>query len=552
MNLFDIIRARLIDGGGGGGADEEAIYQEILDTFYGSGSTPAPSNFRYVEIDTLSATQNGVYNAPQNTAYSSVNVSVSGGGGKDHTFDIPTISGSYTYDGTAQTPTISGFYSDFMTESGDFSGTTAGTYSIVFTLKDTTTCQWRDGTTAAKTVAWSIAKAALPKPTLSSATISLNSDNLTGTFTVTRVGDGVISATSADSTKVTASVSGDTVTVTLVDTTAVGSTVNITVTVAEGTNYLAYSATDVVCAVEITQIGAVLTVTGLGASDPTTVTFTTEGTFDWNFTEETINGNVFIKIPTMYRKVNTVTDGQITSFSISNAKVESNYQPYPCFLDTDGTTILPYVLIGKYCMSSSSVANSVNATPVTQTLTNGRTNAQALGTGYQLYDWQLQKLFVDLALMKSQKVNFNDGSGVPDYMGISHLAYYMFVDGVYRNYSNWYICYNPLNYTNYSSSIPTGYEVLSYTTVAGRNSLNVKKLGYDNSHPFANFVSGTYGDTSYSTYYCNLSATGNSDNPLGTRVGNTAATNGLWSNFNDNFWNGAVSLRLCYRPISST
>lgn len=253
MNLFDIIRARLIDGGGGGGADEEAIYQEILDTLYGSGSTPAPSNFRYVAIDTLSVSTNGVYTAPQNTAYSSVNVAVSGGG-VDHTFDVPTVSGSFTYDGTSKTPTISGFYSDFMTESGDFSGTTAGTYSIVFTLKDTVNCQWRDGTTAAKTVTWSIAKAALPKPTLSAATLSLNSDNLTGTFTVTRVGDGVISATSADTSKVTASVSGNTVTVTLVDTTAVGSTVNVTVTVAEGTNYLAYSATDVVCEVSIVDV----------------------------------------------------------------------------------------------------------------------------------------------------------------------------------------------------------------------------------------------------------------------------------------------------------
>lgn len=170
---------------------------------------------------------------------------------KDHTFDVPTIPGTYTYDGTAQTPTVTGFYSDFMTESGDTSETNAGSYSITFALKDTENCQWRDGTTENKTVAWSIAKAALPKPTISADNLALDADNLTKTFTVSRLGDGTITATSSDPTKVTASVSGDTVTVTLVDPTAIGDSVDITITVAEGTNYLAYTASDVVCAISI-------------------------------------------------------------------------------------------------------------------------------------------------------------------------------------------------------------------------------------------------------------------------------------------------------------
>ena len=229
----------------------DVSYAELLTDTYGSG-TPTPSSYKYVEVVQLSASQNDTYNAPDNTAYDPVVVSVAGGG-YDHTFDVPTVSGSYTYNGSAQTPTIAGYYSDFMTMTGDTSETNAGSYSVTIALKDTTNCEWRDTTTTAKTLSWSIAKAALPKPTLSSAAISLNSDNLTGTFTVTRSGDGVISATSADTSKVTASVSGDTVTVTLVDTTAIGSTVNVTVTVAEGTNYLAYSATDVVCAVAITE-----------------------------------------------------------------------------------------------------------------------------------------------------------------------------------------------------------------------------------------------------------------------------------------------------------
>lgn len=176
-----------------------------------------------------------------------------GGGGKDHTFDVPTITGTYTYDGTSQTPSISGYYSDFMTESGDTSETNAGSYSITFALKDTENCQWRDGTTENKTVAWSIAKATPSKPTISASTIRLSTTTLTDTFTVTRDGDGAITATSSDPTKVTASVSGDTVTLTLNDTTT-EATVDITVTVAAGTNYLAYTATDVVCEAEIVLI----------------------------------------------------------------------------------------------------------------------------------------------------------------------------------------------------------------------------------------------------------------------------------------------------------
>ena len=45
-----------------------------------------------------------------------------------------------------------------MTVSGTTSATNAGTYSATFTLKDTTNYKWSDGTTAAKTVSWTINK----------------------------------------------------------------------------------------------------------------------------------------------------------------------------------------------------------------------------------------------------------------------------------------------------------------------------------------------------------------------------------------------------------
>lgn len=163
-----------------------------------------------------------------------------GGGGKAHTFQIPTITGTYTYTGSAQTPTITGYYADFMTKSGDTSATSAGSHTITFALKDTTNCQWSDGTTTNKAVSWSIAKATLPTPTLSKASILIHIDKQSDTFTVSRMGDGAISAVSDNPTKITASVSGTVVTVTAIDTSA-ETTATIAVSVAEGTNYLGYT-----------------------------------------------------------------------------------------------------------------------------------------------------------------------------------------------------------------------------------------------------------------------------------------------------------------------
>ena len=289
---------------------------------------------------------------------------------------------------------------------------------------------------------------------------------------------------------------------------------------------------------------AILTVAGLGNSDPSTVTFTESGAeFDWTFPEVTdANNNVFIKIPTMYRKVETAAYGQITSFSISDQQADNSYEPYPCFVD--GNSVLPYVLIGKYCCSSSSVANSVNATYATQTLATGRTNARALGTGYQLYDWQLQKLFVDLALMKSQKVNFQDGSAaITEYLGIAHLENSIWVDGIYQNSGTWYACYNP---ANYSSDSFTSYTALSYGAPTASD--EVKALRYDNNNPFVNFPSAVVTNSSMNTYYCDKYYYSSGSHPVYSCVGSASVDSGLWRCSALSGWSLARGVRLCYRP----
>ncbi len=71
---------------------------------------------------------------------------------------VPTA-GSYTYNKAEQTLTLTGFDAETMTLSGETAKTNAGTYAASVALKDSKNYAWADGTTAAKTVNWTIAKA---------------------------------------------------------------------------------------------------------------------------------------------------------------------------------------------------------------------------------------------------------------------------------------------------------------------------------------------------------------------------------------------------------
>lgn len=174
---------------------------------------------------------------------------------KDWKFELPTISGSLTYTGASQSPTVNNFYSNFMSKSGDTAKTSAGSYELIVSLTDTENSCFKDGSLDGSidpvTLAWSIAKAAPEKPTLSADTLALSTGTTSGTITVTRSGNGEIHAVSSNPDKISVEVSGTTLTITAVDTTE-DATVDITVTVGAGSNYEAYTATDVVCAVAFT------------------------------------------------------------------------------------------------------------------------------------------------------------------------------------------------------------------------------------------------------------------------------------------------------------
>ena len=152
---------------------------------------------------------------------------------------VPTQSGALTYTGSAQSPTWSNYDSTKMTLGGATSGTNAGSYNATFTLKNTALYCWPDGTLTAKTVAWSIGKAA-GTLSLSPATLLLEPGTLSGTFAIETNSTGAISVENHSPSTVTVTRSGKVVTVT--SNGQKRGTVNVTVTVAGDGNHTAPAA----------------------------------------------------------------------------------------------------------------------------------------------------------------------------------------------------------------------------------------------------------------------------------------------------------------------
>lgn len=292
------------------------------------------------------------------------------------------------------------------------------------------------------------------------------------------------------------------------------------------------------------------TVANLGSSSPSNVTFTVDSNFSFNFEEVTLNGNVFIKIPTMYRKIIATSNNQITRFAIANGKIDDSYVPYSCFVDPNGN-VLDYILIGKYMSSDAGTMNSVNATYVTKTLATARSQAQALGTGYQLYDWQMHKLFQDLTICYLQSVNTNSGSGFNTMLGIAHQKNDFLCDGIIKGTTDyWWVCYDPTKYVSLSSTssgIPTDYVATSY--IAPTTTGEISKLGYDANNPFVNMPTTTVNNSYYNTYYCDLYNCKTDSHPVLCNVGYAAAVYGVFSCDLYPGWSDSSGVRLCYRPL---
>ena len=171
---------------------------------------------------TVSYTENGV----TKTATTSVTVN------RKTISAVPSQSGTLTYNGGSQSPTWNNYSTTQLTIGGTTSGTNAGSYTATFTPKSN--YRWADGTTTAKSVSWSIGKAA-GSLSISPTSMTLDTTTKSKTITVTRSGDGTISAVSSNAAAATVSVSGNTVTVSG----KANGSATITISVAAGTNYTA-------------------------------------------------------------------------------------------------------------------------------------------------------------------------------------------------------------------------------------------------------------------------------------------------------------------------
>lgn len=80
----------------------------------------------------------------------------------------PYVTANRTYSGGNQAPGIGNYDSAKMTPGGTQSATNAGSYTITYTLKDTTNLQWSDGSTSSVSLGWSIARKSVgAKPKIS-------------------------------------------------------------------------------------------------------------------------------------------------------------------------------------------------------------------------------------------------------------------------------------------------------------------------------------------------------------------------------------------------
>lgn len=336
-------------------------------------------------------------------------------------------------------------------------------------------------------------------------------------------------------------------------------------------------------------------VSGLGNSNPTlTRTFDNVGKtyninssagtittdFDTEFNFETVvqDGNTMIKIPTFYKRFDTITDNQITAFSISKTKVNDDFIPYPCFVKQDGSgDVMPYILIskGKATGTSSKATCVSGAKPlVNLTRAQARTAARANGTGWQQFDWMMVQLIRDLfcvvfATTNSQSIflgrttGFSEAASVGGTWNISTPCgwntstmqnRFFGVEDIFGNVNDWCdgvtfsdsTVYSTVNPSLFSDS--TSNMINSGTRPTSNGYVN--KLNYSAAQPFMNYVSTASG--SNNTYYADKSwyNSGNAIVALGGAWDN-GVTSGLWCLFGEVFsftTYSTLGMRLIYRP----
>ena len=334
-------------------------------------------------------------------------------------------------------------------------------------------------------------------------------------------------------------------------------------------------------------------VSGLGNSNPTlTRTYDNVGkyfmenmntgeittTFDTEFNFETVvqNGNTMIKIPTFYKRFDTITNGQITAFSISKSKVNDDFKPYPCFVKQDGT-VMDYILVSKgKATGTSSKATCVSGESPLTGLTRAqmRAAARANGTGWQQFDWMVLQLLRDLfcvvfATTNAQSIfkgrtNESNAATVGGTWNISTPCgwnkttmqnRFFGIEDVFGNVSDWCdgitfsgsTIYSTTDYNHFTDGTSNMVNSGSRPTSSGY----ISALNYITNQPFLNYPSAASGGETQ--YYCDYE--GYSSSGVVLSVGGSwgyGAVAGLWCSDGRNDASHSYSDiggRLVYRPL---
>ena len=459
---------------------------------------------------------------------------------------VPSQSGSLTYTGSALSPSWNNYNSAQLTLGGTTSATNAGTYTATFT--PTSNYEWSDGTTTAKSVSWTIGKAA-GSLSITPTSLTLDSSNPTGTINVTRAGNGTISAESSDTSVATVSVSGTVVTVSGVNQKS-GSAV-ITIKVSAGTNHNAPA--DKTCNVTaafvriygVTWDGSsttALTRTDDAAlfSDPVPAVGTGSGSspFDsclpWSgMTKVTDGNNVLVAIPKFWVKVTH------SPFKVQIAdQATDGFQVSPAHRDRgDGVGERDVVYIGRYECNSSYYSKTGQAPKVSTALATFRSGIKALGTGYYQADYALQLTLFYLYLVEFADWNSQskigrgnvDSGAVINTGGTDSMTYhtgrasgtdgnvaiqYRYIENLWGNVLEWRdgIIFSTANMCTYNNpeNFADTYNATGATVRSNTRPTSsgwIKAWGYDttdNSFIYPSTVGGS--ETTYVPDYCYYSS----------------------------------------------
>lgn len=329
---------------------------------------------------------------------------------------VPQQSGSLKYDGNPKTPSWDTNYdSNKMTVSVEAQINAGTGYTASFTPDSNH--QWWDGSVGAKTATWTIGKGD-QVVSVSPQSVTLNTSTRSAKFTVTRKGDGVISATSGNPSVATiGGINQQTGEVTVNSVNDTTGTAVITVKVAAGTNYLAGADKEVQVNAQFVTIYGVewdwtsggstkgtRTDGAAGFSDPNPAVNNGSGSspfdnlYPWkDMTKVTRTGGVMVKEPKYWFK--WTKTGKKLKLQIADGPVEG-FHVDPVNMDRgDGLGELDFSYIGRYHCASGTYKSETNKAQQTNiTRSQARSNIHNLGSNIWQMDfaqmWYVGMLFL--------------------------------------------------------------------------------------------------------------------------------------------------------------